>query len=398
MRRALVLSAETPSAVATVRALHGAGFEVSVLAEHLFSPAAASWRCGQSLRVGAWRSDDLVSHVLDVDADVVVPVSEGDLLRLAPVRESVERLAPVVAPAAEALLRATDKAATGRIARDLGDERVTGPDEALLPADQKVGDVPDDDFPMVAKPRRSRTLLADDSIWGDSARFCADGYDLREAHREFAAGSQDTLAQRPVYGEALLASVLLHDDGRPALSFVHRRLREARPEGGPSACAVSHALSPELVEPAVAMAAELGLFGVPVQFEFIVPENGPSVLLDVNARPWGTLGLALDAGVDFYGVAACHALGDPLPQTPPDYQIGLVRQYLPFEVRHALAVIFGGPPAGYEGAWPASPLDAALSAAFLPSNALVFQSGDPLPALADFAHIIRRTVWKDSTG
>ena len=33
--------------------------------------------------------------------------------------------------------------------------------------------------------------------------------------------------------------VLLHDDGRPALWFVHRRLRQARPEGGPSACAIS---------------------------------------------------------------------------------------------------------------------------------------------------------------
>jgi len=396
VRNALVLSAETPSAVAVVRSLHAAGFEVTVLAEHLFSPAAASWRCAQSLRVGRWTGADLVSHVLDVDAHVVVPVTEGDLLRLAPVRQSVERLAPVIAPSAESLRRATDKAETGRLVRELGDERVTGPDEALIPAGEKIGESDETDFPLVAKPRRSRAMLEDGTIWGDSARYCADPYDLREAHREFAEGEQDTLAQRPVYGEALLASVLLHDDGRPALAFVHRRLRQARPEGGPSACAVSHAPSPELVEPAVALAAELGVTGVPIQFEFIVPELGPSVLLDVNPRPWGTLGLALACGVNFFGIAALHALdrhGETLPAAPPSYDVGVVRRYLPFEVRHALAVLLGGPQPGYEGDWPPSGIGAVLSAGFLPDRALVFDPGDPLPAFADAVHLARRALF-----
>ncbi len=406
MRRALVLSAETPSAVAAVRALHHAGFEVAVLSESLFSPAAASWRCAFSLRVGAWGSEDLVSHVLDTDAGLVVPVSEGDLLRLAPVRQSVERLCPVLAPPREVLDALLDKHGVGRVARDVGAElgaqsgadRITGPDEIVLPAGEGVGATSDADFPLVAKPRRSRALLPDGTIWGDSARFCEDGYDLREAHRDFAAGGQDTLAQRPVYGAAILVSLLLDDEGAPLVTFVHRRLRQAQPEGGPSACAVSHAPSPEIVEPVLAVARRLGVRGAPVQFELVVPDVGPPVLLDVNPRPWGTLGLAHDAGADLIGVAARRAVGEPPVEAPPElsacgsYEVGVVRHYLPFEVRHAWSVLSRGPRGGFEGAWPASRLRALLAWGYLPADALVFRPDDPLPAFADAVNLVRRAL------
>lgn len=396
MRRALVLSSETPSAVAVVRALHGAGFEVAALAESLLSPAAASWRCALPLRVGGWASEDLVTHVLDTDADVVVPVSEGDLLRLAPVRQSVERLCPVLAPARDVLDVLLDKRATGRAAsavgERLGSDALTGPDEAVLPAGEQVGETSPADFPLVAKPRRSRALLPDGTIWGQSARFCADPYDLREAHREFAAGGQDTLVQRPVLGVPLLVSVLLDAEGELRVVFVHRRLRQAQPEGGPSACAVAHAPSPELVDPVVELARELGATGVPVQFELLVPDAGAPVLLDVNPRPWGTLGLALASGADLYGTAARMLLGEAPPERPPDYDVGVVRHYLPFELRYAFAALTRGPGAGYEGPWPASRIGAALQWAFLPDEGLVFRPDDPVPAFADALNLVRRAV------
>ena len=396
MRRALVLSAETPSAVAVVRSLHGAGFEVAVLAESLFSPAAASWCCALPMRVGKWGSADLVSHVLDTDADLVVPVSEADLLKLAPVRQSVERLCPVLAPPRDVLDLLLDKHATGRAARkvgeSLGGDVLTGPDEAVLPAGDDVGETSDADFPLVAKPRRSRAMLEDGVVWGDSARFCADGYDLREAHREFATGRQDTLVQRPVYGAAILVSVLLRADGVPAVVFVHRRLRQAQPEGGPSACAVSHAPNPVIVGPVIALARELGAVGVPVQFELVVPDVGAPVLLDVNPRPWGTLGLALASGADLYGIAARVALGEDAPETCPEYEVGVVRHYLPFEARHAMAAFLRGPAAGFEGQWPTSRVGALLRWGYPPGEALVFRPDDPIPAFADAVNLVRRAI------
>ncbi len=392
MTRALVLSGETPSAVATVRALHGRGFEVAVLAEHFFSPAAASWRCARALRCGAWRSGDLVDLVLASDADVVVPATESDLLRLGPVRDAVERVARVVAPPPDVLERALDKFETGRLARELGDPRVTAPVEVRLERFERVQDLDPSDFPVVAKPRRSRTLLPDGTVWGGSAAFCSDRFELRDAHGHFGEGGQETLVQRQVHGAALLVSLLLHDDGAPAQVFVHRRLRQALPEGGPSACAVSHAPSPAIVEPSVALARALGLVGVPAQFEYVVPESGPAVLLDVNPRPWGTLALAVDAGVDFFGTAARHALGAELPRTPPAYEVGLVRHYLPFELRRLFALTFRDVPAGYAGPVPEGGVGAWLSWAHAPGGGLVFRLDDPLAGFADAVNVARRAL------
>ena len=54
MRRVLLLSGETPSACAVVRALHAAGFRVTVLAESFLSPAGLSWRCDRADTGGGW--------------------------------------------------------------------------------------------------------------------------------------------------------------------------------------------------------------------------------------------------------------------------------------------------------------------------------------------------------
>ncbi len=388
MRRALVLSAETPSAVATVRGLHDAGFEVVVLAQDVLSPAAASWRASETLRVGEWRSDELVEHVLDANPDVIVPVTEGDLLRLAPVRSSIERLAPVVAPAPGALENATDKVASLAAAAKGG---VAVPEQVVIEPADEVGRIDASDFPMVAKPRRSRRLVDEGEIWAGTSVWCADVSDLREAKRTFAAARLDTVVQRPVAGTPVLVSLLLHPDGAPALVCVHRRVRQMRPDGGPSACAITMPPDPRVVDPALTTARRLGVFGVPIQCEFLLRADGVPVLLDVNPRPWGTLGLALDAGVNFVGWAARHALGDALPSELRGSRIGVVRHYLPFEIRRVLSVWFGAPATGYPGRWPGR-FEALVEWGYGPGEALIFRADDPLPAVADALRTARRVI------
>lgn len=389
MKRALVLSAETPSACATVRGLHDADFEVVVLAEGLLSPAAASWRASRARRVGVWEPDELPRLVREVAPDVVVPVTEGDLLRLGPVRAEVEDVAPVVAPAPDVLLRATDKVAMLAVAAELD---IAVPEQVVYAPDDEVGDIGAADLPVVVKPARSRVLLRDGTVWGETASWAVDPFDVRAAHREFKKAGVATVVQRPVRGTPILASVLVREDGEASLWFVHRRVRQARPEGGPSACALSHPPEPRFVERAVELAHETGITNVPVQFEYVVPDDGEPVLLDVNPRPWGTLGLALDCGVNFYGMAARHALGEALPAPPPAYREGVARHYLPFELRYVWAVVFSERPEGYTGVWPKSKLDTLLGWGYLPTEGLVGRLDDPLPALADALRLVARAV------
>ena len=238
---------------------------------------------------------------------------------------------------------------------------------------------------------RHRVIWPDGTVRGATARYVADAAALAKVHSENLAAGTDTIVQVPVAGEGLLASVLLREDGETSLVFVHRRVRESRPEGGPSACAVSIAPDARFVDPARHLAQALGLVGVPAQFEFRVDGDAPPVLLDVNPRPWGTLGLALDCGVNFYGLAARHATGDPLPSPPPPYRAGVERHYLPFEVLRAWSVVFGHPQPGYPGPWP-DRSSAAFEWLFLPHEGLVGKLDDPLPAFGDLVRLAVRAM------
>lgn len=388
MRRVLLLSAETPSACAAVRALHAVGFEVSVLAESRLSPAGLSWRCHRADVVGQWDGAALLAHVAAETPDLLLPVTENDLARLAPVRDEVEHVSPVLAPSPAVLDLATDKVA-GLAAAAAASVRV--PEQWVLTGDDAVDAIPVDAFPVVAKPSRSRVLGPDGRVHGATAGYVVDRAALarvRAAHRETGVG---TVVQRPLPGVGMGAAVLLDQDGGLRLRFVHRRVRELRPEGGPSACAVAAPPRADLIDAAVAAARHMGLLGVPVQFEFRVPSEGEPVLLDVNPRPWGTLGLALAAGVDFYGTAAQVRLGDPWPDAPPEYRVGTSRHVLSFELRRAWTVVRGARQAGYAGPWPARSA-ALFDWIFPPWAGLVGTIDDPLPAWGDMLRLVLKAA------
>jgi predicted ATP-grasp superfamily ATP-dependent carboligase len=386
--KALVLSGETPSACAVVRGLYAVGFEVTVLAQAWYSPAGLSRCCASSRTAGVWKSADLERIAVELAADVVVPVTEGDLARLAPVRERVQFRSRVVAPTPQALDEATDKTFTSKAAEALG---VAIPPQWIYAAEDAAVSVAPAPFPLIAKPGRSRTLRPDGTVGGGTAQYVADLASLRVFQATNAALGLDTIVQLPVRGSAVLASVLVREDGAPSLVFVHRRMREARPEGGPSASAMSMSPEARFVEPALNLARALGLVGVPAQFEFRVDGDRPPVLLDVNPRPWGTLGLALDCGVNFYGLAARHAVDDELPAPPPPYRAGVERHYLPFELRRAWTVCFGSPQPGFPGPWP-DKATAAVEWPFLPTDGLVGKIDDPLPAFGDLVRLVVRAV------
>src|SRR5439155_25387070 len=91
---------------------------------------------------------------------------------------------------------------------------------------------------------------------------------------------------------------LLTDRGRPLARFAHRRLREKPPWGGVSVLSEAIAPDPELLAGSERLLAELALTGV-AMVEFRRAPGGPAYLMEVNPRLWGSLQLAIDAGVDF---------------------------------------------------------------------------------------------------
>jgi hypothetical protein len=69
------------------------------------------------------------------------------------------------------------------------------------------------------------------------------------------------------------------------------------------------------------------------------PSTGECVLIEVNGRFWGSLQLAVDAGMDFPTLACELALGHR-PQLVQPYQLGVRSRWLLGDLDHLLARLF----------------------------------------------------------
>ncbi|BES71693.1 hypothetical protein RE428_27110 [Marinobacter nanhaiticus D15-8W] len=90
----------------------------------------------------------------------------------------------------------------------------------------------------------------------------------------------------------------IYDNGTPVQFFAHQRLREKPPEGGVSVLSRSIPVPEDLRSVAERLLGAVDWHGV-AMVEFRVSDEGNPYLMEVNTRFWGSLQLAIDAGVDF---------------------------------------------------------------------------------------------------
>jgi predicted ATP-grasp superfamily ATP-dependent carboligase len=141
------------------------------------------------------------------------------------------------------------------------------------------------------------------------------------------------LLQRRIVGPGS-GIFLLVWDGKLVASFAHRRLREKPPAGGVSVYSESVPADPMLVEQGFRLLCHFGWQGV-AMLEFKTDRStGRRYLMEVNGRLWGSLQLAVDAGVDFPALLVGCALGD----TPvsPGYRVGMRNRWWWGDVDHLL--------------------------------------------------------------
>jgi predicted ATP-grasp superfamily ATP-dependent carboligase len=113
----------------------------------------------------------------------------------------------------------------------------------------------------------------------------------------------------------------LYDNGTPLAFFAHRRLREKPPSGGVSVLSESMIADPVMVGHARSLLNSVNWHGV-AMVEFIVAEDGTPYLMEINTRFWGSLQLAIDAGVDFPYLLYQLACGEK-PETVAGYKTGI---------------------------------------------------------------------------
>ena len=115
--------------------------------------------------------------------------------------------------------------------------------------------------------------------------------------------------------------------------FAHRRLREKPPSGGFSVYRESIALQAGLVGAGLRLLEALDWRGVAMIECKREPATGRHVIMEVNGRFWGSLQLAIDAGVDFPSLLVRCAAGETVPECR-QYRVGIRSRWFWGDVDH----------------------------------------------------------------
>jgi predicted ATP-grasp superfamily ATP-dependent carboligase len=175
-------------------------------------------------------------------------------------------------------------------------------------------------YPLVLKPSRSVRTLNGRNVKLDVSH-AADPEQLAERERELDEAAFPLLLQERIVGPGM-AIMLLTWEGRTLAVFSHQRIREKPPAGGESVYTVSVAADPTLVAKCEALLRHFEWRGaLMVEFK-IDARTGVPYLMEINARFWAALQLAIDCGVDFPALLLEAALGNS-PQPVRDWPVGV---------------------------------------------------------------------------
>ncbi len=342
LRKALVLGDDTRSFLAMVRALGRAGFAVHAAPLDFTSPALRSRYLTATHYLPLWSGDgtawrDALEALLRAENfDIVIPCAETGLLPLAAERARFGALACLAIPDDAAIAALFDKGATRDLAAAHG--VAIAPGQTLTAADTAEALVARLGLPLMLKPRRSYTLRGLDTRGKVETMR-----DTASLARELARiDPDDYLVEGFFAGVGVGVSVLAHN-GAVKLAFAHRRIRET--SSGGAYYRVSIPPDPAMLAGVAAMLGALGYTGV-AMFEFrLNPDSGAWVLLEVNARPWGSMPLPVALGVDFPAAWARLLLDGTAPPAT-SYQAGIYGRNLMPDItdmaHHAVAARAAG--------------------------------------------------------
>lgn len=336
--RILVTDAEQRAALALVRSLGRAGHEIHVCAARSRSLAGASrYAVRQAVvRSPLESSDEFLEEVVRLARqwriDTVIPVTEAALLATL---RAAERLEPALVPfpELESFRRISDKGLVLATAQRLG---IGVPRQEILPRPDALAELPPDAlaFPVVVKPVRS-VIPAGRGAIKLGVSYAADPEELRRRVSSYPAAAYPLLLQQRVIGPGLGIFLLIWEGQQLAL-FAHRRLREKPPSGGVSVYRESIAPPPHLVAGSRALLETLGWQGVAMIEYKVEAATGAPYLMEINGRFWGSLQLAIDAGVDFPALLVAAAHGEA-PEPVTRYRLGVRSRWWWGDVDHLIA-------------------------------------------------------------
>lgn len=338
--RVVIPLAHTRAAFGAVRSLGRAGYEVvAALPPMGYRPPTMRSRwvarvieCpnpyAQMAEFRAWLRRHLDAHT----SDVVLPADEAVIAAAAPVRDAMPDGARIILPSTEHLAFSLSKFIATQAAMRAG---VAVPRTAFLRSPEggaisrDLGGLP---FPFILK---WDNFEEDGRYTKGSAIRIADETTFLDVIAELEPSPCAVIAQEIVPGRGA-GAFLLRDDGKVILRFAHERVHEVPWPGGVSS--MCRATGDRDVLRAGETLLEAIDYGGVAMVEFRRVPGRPPVFLEINGRMWGSIGLALRAGVDFpLALLETHLYGRTTVEQPT---LGRTLRWrnLPLELEHIRSV------------------------------------------------------------
>lgn len=335
--RLLVTADEFHGSLALIRGLVAAEYRLLVAVSRRDTLAARARGVEQLIHVPSEerQPEEFAAAVsaaaAECQAACVLAGSEAALLALARHRERLT--VPLAAPARERVELATDKDRVLTIAQDCGlmvPRARGGTAQELRAQAEQV------EYPAVLKATRSRLQLPGDRLVRTQAQKVHNPEELRQALATLPGA--EWILQPWLPGELLAVGGAAHEG--ELIATVHQRaIRTWPPEMGFSCFAQAVPRDCELEQGVRRLIARLEWSGL-FQLQLMRDAQGIPHAIDFNPRAYGSLALALAAGVNLSALWAASVLGDDPP--PAHYRPGVSYRLLPAELRSCLWLIRRG--------------------------------------------------------
>lgn len=318
----LVLDPVPRHAVAAVRGLGRAGWEVVVAGSERRSDAIAAWsRYAHPpyVRLPDPHADAepferaLTQLIRRRRIQAVVAITDATIARLRGLDLGIATVPRLDA----GLDRIIDKVELARVCAAAG---------VMYPRTWSPGsdDVPDAGWPRIVKPRR--TAMAGPSRVADhtGAAVVRDPAGLESAVAALRGAGLEPIVQERVGRAGKVNVSLVRSEGRTSFRIAYRVLLEYPPLGGQAAALVTidphDGIGARALQAAERVCDTAGYRGL-ANVEFYLQDDGTLCLLEVNARVWGSVWLPERLGLRPVERAVLEALGEDVP-APLDYPAG----------------------------------------------------------------------------
>jgi predicted ATP-grasp superfamily ATP-dependent carboligase len=347
----LLLDGHSAASLAFTRSLGRAGVRVTVADFRPATPARLSRYCARFVLYPSPLDEPenfrhwLLRELSQGNHEVLIGTTDFTMPLIDQWMDEIAAHVRVLFPGREGFRLAYDKAATLRLAAEAG---VEIPPTYWLSSCQGVEE-------LARSARWPLVIKGISSVVSRGGRRVSPGveyaWNADEFRRRFAAMhaiSPWPLVQEYVAGEGLGCFFLRHQ-GEILARFQHRRIRDIRPTGSGSCLRESVPPDAALMERSERLMRRMNWEGL-CMVEFKQTPDGKPFLMEVNPRPWGSMQLAIEAGVDFPLLWYRLGIGEKI-EPVINYKTGIRCRSLVGDFKHLESVLYG-PPAGWQLPFP----------------------------------------------